>query len=102
DLEDIDPSGQVEVARAAGCEAGVVYGSANAGEPRLVIETDPDQQRGRLEARELTRRDVDRVGLVERGRQARDAHALAAHRFDERLEVRRGRDDVQHAAAPRR
>ena len=64
-------------------------------EPRLVIEADADEQRGGAHARELRGLHFDRMRILLGRGEALDFDARAADRLDERLQVRRGRDDAQ-------
>ncbi len=64
-------------------------------EPRLVVEADADQERGAAHARELRRLQFDGVRILLGRSEALDFDARAADRLDERLQVRRRRDDAQ-------
>src|SRR4029453_1329051 len=103
-LEHVDSPGQVEITRTAGSESRIVHDGANAREPRLVVETDAYQQARRPEPAELAWGDLDRVRIVKGWGQALDRDALAAHRGDQRLEIRRGchhGDHVRRRGGPR-
>ncbi len=97
-LEERDAIGAVEVRRRRPPAA---KGSQGGGEPRLVVEADPHDEGGALQGGETPRRHLDGVRILTGRRQRLHAHALPAHFFEERLEVRGGGDDGKGAAAPR-
>src|SRR5262249_443981 len=97
-LEQVDAPGEIETARPVASEARIVHDGANAREPWLMVEPNAYQQGRRPQPGELAWGDLDRVRIVKRRGQALDRDALAAHRGDQRLEIRRGRhhgDDVR-------
>jgi len=100
-VEQRDAARDVQVGGAARQEPRVSHRAERPRQPGLVVEADAHQQRGGLELGEGARLDLHAVRVVERGRQAHHAHAGAADRLDQRLQIGGGGDDRQGAAAPR-
>ena len=100
-IEQRDASRHVEVGGPAGHEPGLPHGAERPCQPGLVVESDAREQHGGLELGEGARLDLHAVRVVERWRQAHDAHADAADRLGQGFQIRARGDDGQGVAAPR-
>jgi len=81
-VEQRDRAGHVEVSGPARQQSGLAHRAERPRKPRLVVEADAHEQRGGLELGEGARLDLHAVRVVERRRQAHDAHARAADDVD--------------------
>src|SRR5260370_617927 len=99
-LQEVDAFGAIEDIRAAREEARVANGLQQPCQPRLVIQADLDEQRRAAKRRDLPWLDLDGMRIVKRRGERFDAHAVAADRLDEGLEVGGRGDDGERGAAP--